>query len=91
MVVLITIWSVFLAMSVLVRSSLAQVLIQSSSLAHDWGATVRLDNSGSSEEAADSITIANISSGVVYGESGADTFNISGDTRKASIYGGGSK
>ena len=51
-------------------------------------ATVRLDNSGSSEESADSITIANISSGVVYGESGADTFNISGDARKASIYGG---
>ena len=48
-------------------------------------ATVRLDNSGSSEEAADSITIGNISSGVVYGESGADTFNISGDARKASI------
>ena len=44
-------------------------------------ATVRLDNSGSSEEAADSITIGNISSGVVYGESGADTFNISGDAR----------
>ena len=51
-------------------------------------ATVRLDNSGSSEEAADSITIGNISSGVVYGESGADTFNISGDARKATIYGG---
>ena len=51
-------------------------------------ATVRLDNSGSSEEAADSITVGNISSGVVYGESGADTFNISGDARKASIYGG---
>ena len=49
---------------------------------------VRLDNSDSSEEAADSITIGNISSGVVYGESGADTFNISGDARKASIYGG---
>ena len=43
-------------------------------------ATVRLDNSGSSEESADSI-IGNISSGVVYGESGADTFNISGDAR----------
>ena len=50
--------------------------------------TVRLDNSGSSEEAADSITISDISSGVVYGESGADTFNISGDAVKASIYGG---
>ena len=37
---------------------------------------------------ADSITISNISSGVIYGESGADTFNISGDARKASIYGG---
>ena len=47
-------------------------------------ATVRLDNSGSSEEAADSITIGNISSGVVYGESGADTFNISGSAEKAS-------
>ena len=45
-------------------------------------ATVRLDNSGSSEETADSITIGNISSGVVYGESGADTFTISGDARK---------
>ena len=45
-------------------------------------ATVRLDNSGSGEEAADSITIGNISSGVVYGESGADTFNISGNARK---------
>ena len=59
---------------------------------HHWlllgSATVRLDNSGRSEEAADSITIGNISSGVVYGESGADTFNISGDARKASIYGG---
>ena len=51
-------------------------------------ATVRLDNSGSSEEAADSITIGNISSGVVYGESGADSFNISGDARSATIYGG---
>ena len=50
--------------------------------------TVRLDNSGSDEEAADSITIGNISSGAVYGESGTDTFNISGDARKASIYGG---
>ena len=29
------------------------------------------------EEAADSITDGNISSGVIYGESGADTFNIS--------------
>ena len=52
-------------------------------------ATVRLDNSDSSEEAADSITIGNISSGVVYGESGADTFNINTDARKASLYGGG--
>ena len=51
-------------------------------------ATVRLDNSDGSEEAADSITIGNISSGVVYGESGADTFNISGDASKASLYGG---
>ena len=73
----------------LVKFSLALVLTQSSSLAHLLGAaTVRLDNSGSTEEAADSITIGNISSGVVYGESGADTFNISGDARKASIYGG---
>ena len=39
--------------------------------------TVRLDASGSTEEAADSITIGTISSGVIYGESGADTFNLS--------------
>ena len=65
----------------------ALVLTQSSPVLV-WRCHVRLDNSGSSEESADSITIANISSGVVYGESGADTFNISGDARKASIYGG---
>ena len=53
------------------------------------GATIRLDNADGSEEAADSITVGNISSGVVYGESGADSFNISGDARKASIFGGG--
>ena len=53
------------------------------------GATIRLDNSGSSEEAADSITVGTISSGVIYGESGADTFNISSNAIKASIYGGG--
>ena len=53
------------------------------------GATIRLDNSDSGEEAADSITIGNISSGVIYGESGADTFNIANNAIKASIYGGG--
>ena len=62
-------------------SGVDEVIITGSLLG---SATVRLDNSGSSEEAADSITIGNISSGVVYGESGADTFNISGDARKAS-------
>ena len=52
------------------------------------GATARLDSSGSMEESADSISIGNIISGVLYGESGSDTFNISGDARKASIFGG---
>ena len=51
-------------------SGVDEVIITGSLLG---GATIRLDNSGSSEEAADSITIGNISSGVVYGESGADT------------------
>ena len=66
-------------------SGVDEVIITGSLLG---AATVRLDNSGSSEEASDSITIGNISSGVVYGESGADTFNVSGDARKASLYGG---
>ena len=39
------------------------------------GATIRLDNTDGSEEAADSITVGNISSGVVYGESGADSLH----------------
>ena len=66
-------------------SGVDEVIITGSLLG---AATVRLDNSGSSEETADSITIGNISSGVVYGESGADTFNISGSAQSASIYGG---
>ena len=64
------------------------MLIPSSSLAACRRRDSTLDASGSTEEAADSNTHGNISSGVNYGESGADSFNISSDARKASIYGG---
>ena len=46
-------------------SGVDEVIISGSLLG---AATIRLDNAGSSEEAADSITLGNISSGVVYGE-----------------------